>query len=321
MKTRRFSSSILTLAGLALASSAFAQYASPNPSPSPSTGSTSGTTSGTTGSTTTPRSSTTTGTTYDLRDAEIIAVQGNEIVVKSSDGYRQYTVAPDYKFTVNGQPMAMAQLKPGMKMTAQIQTTKPMVTLTTTEMRNAEVVSADGMSVVVKDQTGQQRTFSDREFKGMDIVLMKDGRVVNPTDLKQGDRVTAVMLAEGPASASGSAFTPSESTPGTTGSTARTGSTGTTGTPGTTGSTATPDRYGSTGSTGTTDRAGATASPSPSREESRDVASSQRYGEDTSTDERNLPKTASPWPLVGLAGLLLVSIGGAVTLVRRFYVG
>lgn len=278
MNTRRFHSAILTLAGFALASSAFAQY--PSPSPAPSTGSASGTTSGTT----TTRTTTSTGTTYDLRDAEIIAVQGNEILFKSTDGYRLYTVAPDYRFMVNGQPVAMAQLKPGMKMTAQIQTTTPFVTMTTTEMRNAEVVTADGTSVAIKDQSGQQRTFSDREFRDMQIVLMKDGRVVSASDLKQGDRVTAVMLTEGPASASG--------TTGTTGMTGTTGSTATT----------SPRPY---------------ESPSPSR----DVASSSTYGEDTSTRERNLPKTASPWPLVALAGIFLIAIGGAVTLVRRFYVG
>lgn len=275
MNTHRVHSAILTLAGLALASSAFAQY--PNPSPAPSTGSASGTTSGTT----TTRTTTSTGTTYDLRDAEIIAVQGNEILFKSTDGYRLYTVAPDYRFMVNGQPVAMAQLKPGMKMTSQIQTTKPFVTMTTTEMRNAEVVTAGGTSVAIKDQSGQQRTFSDREFKDMQIVFMKDGRVVSASDLKQGDRVTAVMLTEGPASASG-----------TTGMTGTTGSTGTT----------SPRPY---------------ESPSPSR----DVASSSTYGEDTSTRERNLPKTASPWPLVALAGIFLIAIGGAVTLARRFYVG
>lgn len=275
MNTHRVHSAILTLAGLALASSAFAQY--PNPSPAPSTGSASGTTSGTT----TTRTTTSTGTTYDLRDAEIIAVQGNEILFKSTDGYRLYTVAPDYRFMVNGQPVAMAQLKPGMKMTSQIQTTKPFVTMTTTEMRNAEVVTAGGTSVAIKDQSGQQRTFSDREFKDMQIVFMKDGRVVSASDLKQGDRVTAVMLTEGPASASG-----------TTGMTGTTGPTGTT----------SPRPY---------------ESPSPSR----DVASSSTYGEDTSTRERNLPKTASPWPLVALAGIFLIAIGGAVTLARRFYVG
>src|SRR5262245_6187306 len=109
MRTRRC---ILTLAGLALASSAFAQYDS-SPSPSPTSAPSSGSSStygssGTTGSSssTTARTSTTTSmNSYDVKNGTIVAVQGNQIVVKSSDGYRQLTVAPDYKWTINGQQM------------------------------------------------------------------------------------------------------------------------------------------------------------------------------------------------------------------------
>jgi len=113
---------------------------------------------------------------YDVKNGTIVAVQGNQIVVKSSDGYRQLAVAPDYKWTINGQQMTMTQLKPGMTFSSTVQTTTAPVTLTTTEMNNAEVVSADGNTVVIKDQNGMQRTFGDSDFRNMDLVLMKDGR-------------------------------------------------------------------------------------------------------------------------------------------------
>jgi len=293
MKTRRYTSGFLTLAGLVLASSAFAQY----PSPDPSTGSTGSTGSGTTSSTTRP-STTMSANSYDVKNGTIVAVQGNQVVVKSSDGYRQLTVAPDYRFTINGQQMTMTQHKPGMTFSSTVQTTTAPVTLTTTEMNNAEVVSASGNNIVVKDSNGQQRTFSDSDFRNMGLVIMMDGRPVMASQLKTGDRVNAVMLTSSP-SGTGSAGT----TYGSTGVAAPSGTgTGATGSmTGTTGS----SRTGTTGTTGS----------------SSDVASSSTYQDDTSTSRRNLPKTASPWPLVGLAGLILLGIGGAVTLARRFSIG
>lgn len=275
MKTRHSLPFATTLAGLLVAGSALAQY----PSPSPATGSMTGTTSST---------ATRTTTTSTISNGEVIAVSGSQMIVKTAEGYRQIMVAPDYRFTINGQQMAIASVKPGMKFTGTVQTSGTPVTLTTNEMRNVEVVSTDAGTVVIKDASGTQKTFSDRDFSGMDVVIMKDGRVVATTDLKPGDRITALMLTEGAGSASLPAGT-------TTGSTNTPGSTPT-------------DRYSATGvpsGTGTTGTTGTT-----------DVASTTRYDED-----RNLPKTASPWPLVGLAGVLLLGIGGAMTLARRLYVG
>jgi hypothetical protein len=313
---------ILTLAGLALASSAFAQYDS-SPSPSPTTAPSSGSSStygssGTTGSTsTTSRTSTTTSmNSYDVKNGTIVAVQGNQIVVKSSDGYRQLTVAPDYKWTINGQQMTITQLKPGMTFSSTVQTTTAPVTLTTTEMNNAEVVSASGNTVVIKDQNGMQRTFGDSDFRNMDLVLMKDGKPVMANTLKTGDHVTAVMLSEGPS-------TGSMGTTGTTGSTY--GSMGTGSAPGSPGSTgSTGSTYGSSGATGSTGSTAGTmtrsSAASTTDRTTSDVASSSTYQDDTNR-RRNLPKTASPWPLVGLAGLVLLGIGGAVTLARRLTLG
>jgi len=178
----------------------------------------------------------------------------------------------------------MAQLKPGMTFSSTVQTTTAPVTLTTTEMNNAEVVSASGSNIVIKDSNGQQRTFSDSDFRNMDLVIMKDGRPVMASQLKAGDTVTAVMLSQGTST-------------GSTSSPSGTGPSGTT--------------YGSTG----------TAAPSGTTGSSSDVASSSTYQDDTSASRRNLPKTASPWPLVGLAGLLLLGLGGAVTLARRLSIG
>jgi len=326
MNTRRFTSGILTLAGLALAGSAFAQYsASPSPNPSGSTGSSA------TGSTsTTTRSSTSTimsQNSYDARNAEIVAVSGNQVVVKSTDGYRMLTVAPDYRFTINGQPMSTTQIKPGMTVNSTIQTTTSPVMLTSNEMRDAQVVSASGGTVVIKDESGQQKTLNSGDFRNMDVVIMKDGRPVMATDLKTGDRVTAVMLTQGTSTGSnypssgtsGSMGSMTGSTSGTTGSTTGASGTGTTGSTTSSTTSTTTDRYSTT--TPRPSTGSAAGSNTGSTTGSSDVASSSTYQDDTSARQRNLPKTASPWPLVGLAGIILLGIGGAVTLARRLSLG
>jgi len=325
MNTRRFTSGILTLAGLALAGSAFAQYsASPSPNPSGSTGSSA------TGSTsTTTRSSTSTimsQNNYDARNAEIVAVSGNQVVVRSTDGYRMLTVAPDYRFTINGQPMSTTQIKPGMTVNSTIQTTTSPVMLTSNEMRDAQVVSASGGTVVIKDESGQQKTLNSGDFRNMDVVIMKDGRPVMATDLKTGDRVTAVMLTQGtstgsnyPSGTSGSMGSMTGSTSGTTGSTTGASGTGTTGSTTSSTTSTTTDRYSTT--TPRPSTGSAAGSNTGSTTGSSDVASSSTYQDDTSARQRNLPKTASPWPLVGLAGIILLGIGGAVTLARRLSLG
>ena len=70
MNTRRCPSAILTLAGLVLASSAFAQY-SASPSPNPNTGST-GSSSSTSTSSTTRTSTTMSANSYDVKNGTII---------------------------------------------------------------------------------------------------------------------------------------------------------------------------------------------------------------------------------------------------------
>ena len=59
----------------------------------------------------------------DVKTFEIISVDGNHMVVRDPSGTRELTVPPDFRFTVDGKPMAVSDLKAGMKGTATITTT------------------------------------------------------------------------------------------------------------------------------------------------------------------------------------------------------
>jgi len=85
-----------------------------------------------------------------------------------------------------------------MKLTAAIATTRTPVQIVTTELRNAEVLNANGMSVVVKDQDGVQKIFTKEDFDGMGLALYKEGQPATSFDLRKGDRITALIMKEGP---------------------------------------------------------------------------------------------------------------------------
>jgi len=59
----------------------------------------------------------------DVRNFEVISVDGNRLVVRDERGTNELTVPPDFRFTVNGKKMSVSELKPGMKGTATVTTT------------------------------------------------------------------------------------------------------------------------------------------------------------------------------------------------------
>src|SRR5690348_3990709 len=70
---------------------------------------------------------TTTTTKTETKTFDVISVKGNTLVVKLPEGTRELTVPDDFRFTVDGQPMSVHELKPGMTGTANI-TTRTKVT-------------------------------------------------------------------------------------------------------------------------------------------------------------------------------------------------
>jgi len=136
--------------------------------------------------------------TYEVKQGEVVKVTGNNLVVKTPEGYREIEVPEDFRFVMNGQRLSVHELKPGMKLTAAITTTRTPIQIVTTELRNAEVINANGMSVVVKDQDGVQKIFTKEDFDGMGLALYKEGQPATSFDLRKGDRITALIMKEGP---------------------------------------------------------------------------------------------------------------------------
>ncbi len=135
----------------------------------------------------------TTTTSAETKTFEVIAVEGNQLVVKLPEGTREITVPNDFQFTVNGKPLTVQQLKPGMSGTATITTTIKSTPVTVTEVKDGTVVHSAASSIIVRTDEGF-RSFSQGEVDKRNIKIMRDGKPASVSDFRSGDRLTAVIV-------------------------------------------------------------------------------------------------------------------------------
>ena len=57
------------------------------------------------------RAEQTTSSTTETKAFEILAVDGNTLVVRLPEGTRELTVADDFRFIVNGQPLSVQRIE------------------------------------------------------------------------------------------------------------------------------------------------------------------------------------------------------------------
>jgi LPXTG-motif cell wall-anchored protein len=227
-------------------------------------------------------------TTTETKKFEVIAVEGNQLVVRLPEGTKELTVPEDFRFNVDGQMLSVHDLKPGMAGTATITTKTTLKPVTVTEVKNGEVIKVTGSTILVLTPDGY-RNFSEGELEKRGVRIMKDGKPVVLSDLHTGDKLSAVIITSMP---------PQRLTEQQVNATLATGG-------GASGST-TGTKAGS--ATGTAGAATGTKTAAPAAEPAAPSAAAA---------PRKLPKTASPLPLFALvgAGSLLTGIG--LTMRRR----
>jgi hypothetical protein len=139
-----------------------------------------------------------TQTTVEVRNFEVLAVDGNRLIVRDQKGTQTLTVPDDFRFKVNGRQMSAKELKPGMKGQATISTKTTVTPVTVTEIREASVVSTTGMSVTIRGADGVRRRFTQSELDKRGIEMIKDGHIVHVSQLIPGDLVTATFISNEP---------------------------------------------------------------------------------------------------------------------------
>ena len=116
---------------------------------------------------------TTTGT--ETKSFQIIAVDGNRLVVKLPEGTRELTVPDDFRFIVNGQPLSVRELKPGMSGTATITTRTTATPVTVTEVKNGTILRRTGSNITVQTDEGI-KAFTQEDVTKRGVTIMRDGK-------------------------------------------------------------------------------------------------------------------------------------------------
>ena len=96
-----------------------------------------------------------TTTTSRESNFEIIAVDGNYLVVRDQNGTRELTVPPDFRFTVDGKSLAVSDLKAGMKGTAVVTTTTTQRPVYVTTIKQGTVTNQTERSIQIKEDNGK----------------------------------------------------------------------------------------------------------------------------------------------------------------------
>jgi hypothetical protein len=130
----------------------------------------------------------------DVRNFEVISVDGNNVVVRDERGTNELTVPPDFRFTVDGKKMSVSELKPGMKGTATVTTKTTITPVFVTEIKNGVVLKAGPSIVDIRDDRGSRKRFTQDQLDKRGIEILKDGKVIRIAQLREGDEITATII-------------------------------------------------------------------------------------------------------------------------------
>jgi hypothetical protein len=139
----------------------------------------------------------TTTTSTATKKFEVIAVDGNNVVVKLPEGTRELTVPDDFQFTVDGQKVSARDLKPGMKGTATITTKTTTHPVTVTEVKNGTVRQVSGSTIVVQTDQGF-RMFTQGDVDKRGVKIIREGQPAQLSDFHTGDKLTATIVTAKP---------------------------------------------------------------------------------------------------------------------------
>src|SRR6187399_1062564 len=117
----------------------------------------------------------TTTTSQQTKTFSVIAVDGNQLIVKLPEGTRELTVPDDFRFTVDGKPLSVHDLKPGMNGTATITTKTTTTPVTVTEVKNGTVMQASGSSIIVRTDEGF-KVFTQGDVDKRGVKIIRDGK-------------------------------------------------------------------------------------------------------------------------------------------------
>jgi hypothetical protein len=209
----------------------------------------------------------------------VLAVEGNTLVVRLPEGTRELTVPDDFRFSINGQPMSVHDLRVGMNGTATITTRTTVTPVTVTEVKNGTVVLKSGGTVMVRTGEGV-KSFTQGDVDKRGVKIYMDGKPVQLVDLHEGDTLSATIVTSRPPRI--------------------------------------VSERDVRATTNAPESVRAATDPAPAPPVTQAPAPAAPPPPEPAPAPRTLPKTASSWPLLMLVSAASLAIGLALTLRRRF---
>lgn len=132
-----------------------------------------------------------------VEHATVVAVSGNDLVVKMEDGSLRHiaNVPESARVTVNGQQLGIHDLKPGMTLQRTITTTTTPKVITTTQTVTGKVFYIQPPNTVILTlEDGKNQSFKIPKGQKFNV----DGQMVDAFGLKKGMNVSATKVVEEP---------------------------------------------------------------------------------------------------------------------------
>ena len=223
-------------------------------------------------------------TTEQLR-GEVVKVEGNNLVVKMSNGeLRTFNNIPDSRrATIDGVEVGVRDLKPGTRLTATITKTTTPVTIRTTTVKTAKVWYVSAPHVILTHPDGQNKQYTVKD----DFKFIVNGQPATVFDLRTGMNVSAEKIVEEP--------TVEISTDSKV-----------------VGQAPAPATKAAPSSSAASSGAASSAKPAPAAPPPAAAPAPA-----PAAGPAKLPKTGSPFPVMGLLGLLMIGGSLALRWVRR----
>jgi len=125
----------------------------------------------------------------------VIAVDGNHLAVRMADGgIRTFNVPESRRFLIDGRELTVGQLKPGTKLTATVTTTTTPITDRTTTVGTGKVWFVSGNTVIITLPNNENRQYKVGENYRFNI----GGEKASVHELRKGMTISAEKIVEEP---------------------------------------------------------------------------------------------------------------------------
>ena len=133
--------------------------------------------------------------TVDTRHTTVAYIEGNHLVVRLADGSLEaIRIPPEERFNIEGQKLALHELKPGMTLTDEIFTTEKPMMVKTVEITEGRVFYAGPRRLTIHTKDGEVVDYRIPEW----ATIIVNGRESSLHELRRGQTITATITTEDP---------------------------------------------------------------------------------------------------------------------------